>query len=161
MLAFKFSGVAAVHGVYPLLDILSGCLAANGDVGIGDFRSRVFVSRSYTKTFRVTAVATPKQVNRLDRPLSTSPHARPTHLLYVSMNFAFVLYGEALYWTPTSLRAKLQGGVNIATMIVQVRDCERWASALSDFQWQEGSNPHHDLESTIHAKKYELLYDVL
>jgi len=37
-----------------------------------------------------------------------------------------------------------------------VRDWERWASALSDFQWQEGSNPHHNLESIIHAKKYEL-----
>jgi len=91
--------------MYPLLDILSDCLAAISDLGIGDFRSRVFVGRGRTKTFRVTGETTPKQVNVLYRPLSTSPHARSTHLLYVSRDFAFVLYGEALYWTPTSFRA--------------------------------------------------------
>lgn len=65
----------------------------------------MFVGRDCAKIFRVTAKTTPKQVNGLDRPLSTSPHAKTILFLYDSIDFASVLEANAPSWTPTDFGA--------------------------------------------------------
>ncbi len=65
----------------------------------------MFVGRDCAKIFRVTAKTTPKQVSVLDRPLSTSPHAKTILFLYDSIDFASVLDGNAPSWTTTDFGA--------------------------------------------------------